>query len=98
MLPKRIPSDRQNTPARLPPSTQQHECFIQGDARQPSREPRLLLKGVDMTEGFVKALLHRVLGILPVICSPLCHGENSLLVAKNQFLESLSFSAPCGSH
>jgi len=28
----------------------------------------------------------------------LCHSENSLLVTKNQFLESLRFSALCGSN
>src|SRR5437879_7818742 len=51
-----------------------------------------------MNEGFVKTLLRHIFGILPVIRYPLRHGENSLLMAKNQFLESLRISALCGSH
>src|SRR6266849_931928 len=51
-----------------------------------------------MKEGLVKTLLRRIFGILPVIRNALRHGENSLLVAKNQFLESLRISALCGSH
>jgi hypothetical protein len=51
-----------------------------------------------MKEGFVKTLLRHIFGILPVIGYPLRHGENSLLMTKNQFLESLCISAPCGSH
>src|SRR6266849_2785073 len=50
-----------------------------------------------MKEGFVKTLLHDIFGILPVIRYPLRHGQNSLLVTKNQFLESLRISALCGS-
>src|ERR1700687_1789808 len=51
-----------------------------------------------MKEGLVKTLLRHIFGILPVIRYPLRHGENSLLVTKNQFLESLCISALCGSH
>ncbi len=51
-----------------------------------------------MKEGLVKTLLRRIFGILPVIRYPLRHGENSLLVTKNQFLKSLRVSALCGSH
>jgi hypothetical protein len=56
------------------------------------------LKGGKMKEGLVKTLLRHIFGILPVIRYPLRHGENSLLVTKNQFLESLPISALCGSH
>src|SRR5258708_26273241 len=80
------------------PSTEQHERFIHGDACQPSREPRLFLKPVEVKEGFVETFLRHIFRILPVIGYPLLHGENSLLVTKNQFFESLSVSALCGSH
>jgi hypothetical protein len=56
------------------------------------------LKRIEMKESFVKSLLRNVFGILSVIRYSLCHGENSLLVTKNQFLESLRFSALCGSN
>jgi hypothetical protein len=56
------------------------------------------LKGVEMNEGFVKTLLRHIFGILPVIRNALRHGENSVPVTKNQFLESLGISALCGSH
>jgi len=79
------------------PSTEQHERFIHGDACQPSREARLFLEGVEMKEGLVEALLYYIFGIFPVIRYPSRHGENSLLVTKNQSLESLLISALCGS-
>jgi hypothetical protein len=69
------------------------KCFIHGDACQPSREPRLSLKLVEMKESLVKTLLRHIFGILPVIRYPLRHGEDFLLVTKNYFLESLSISA-----
>src|SRR5438309_8582903 len=80
------------------PSTEQHERFIHGNAGQPSREPGPLLKGVEMKEGLVKTLLRHILSIFPVIRNALRHGEHSLPVTKNQFLESLRISALCGSH
>src|SRR5467141_3212309 len=51
-----------------------------------------------MKENLVKTLLRHIFRILPVIRYPLRHGENSLLVTKNQFLESLRISALRGSH
>jgi hypothetical protein len=51
-----------------------------------------------MKEGLVKTLLRHIFGILPVIRYPLRHGENSLFVTKNQFLESVRISALCGCH
>src|SRR3989442_11218484 len=51
-----------------------------------------------MKENLVKTFLRHIFGILPVIRYPSRHGENSLLVTKNQFLESLRISALCGSH
>jgi hypothetical protein len=51
-----------------------------------------------MKEGLVKAFLRHIFGILPAIRYPLRHGQNSLLVTKNQLLESLRISALCGSH
>src|SRR5713101_4013205 len=80
-----------------PPSAQQHERFIHGDAGQPTGEPRLFLKGAEVKEGLLKTLLGHIFGILPVIRYPLRHGKNSLLVTKNQFLKSLCISALCGS-
>jgi len=56
------------------------------------------LKGFEMKEGFVKALLCHIFGILAVIGYPLRHSENSLPVTKNQFLESLRISALCSGH
>jgi len=80
-----------------PPSAQQHERFIHADARQPTREPRLFLKGAEVKESFVKTVLGHIFGILSVIRYPLRYGKNSLLVTKNQFLESARISALCGS-
>src|SRR5260221_2745856 len=81
-----------------PPSTQQHEGFIHGDACQPSGEPRLFLKVVEMKESLVKALLHHIFGILPVVGYPLRHGKNSPFVTKNQFLEGVRLSTLCCGH
>jgi hypothetical protein len=51
-----------------------------------------------MKEGFVKALLRHIFGILAIIGYPLRHGKNSPVVTKNQSLESLCISALCGSY
>jgi hypothetical protein len=80
------------------PSTQQHEGFIHGDARQPSREPRLFLKVVEVKEDLVKRFLHNIFGILPIIRYSLRNGEDSPFVTKNQLVESLCISTLCGSH
>ena len=80
------------------PLAQQHERFIHGDARQPSGEPRLFLKGIEMKEGLVKTLLGYIFSILAIIRYPLRRGENSVLVANNQFFESSRISAPGGNH
>src|SRR6266446_6850909 len=50
-----------------------------------------------MKEGLVKTLLRHIFGILSVIRYPLRASKSSLLVRKNQFLESLSISAIYGS-
>src|SRR5260370_13032856 len=60
-----------------PPSTQQHEGFIHGDACQPIGEPRVFLKVVEMKESLVKALLHHIFGILPIVGYPLLRGKNA---------------------
>src|SRR5258708_20269062 len=51
-----------------------------------------------MQEGLVKALLRHIFRIFPIIRYPLRHGENSLLVTKNQLVKGLRISALCGSH
>src|SRR6267143_1525147 len=51
-----------------------------------------------MKESLVKTFLCHIFGILPVMRNALRHGQNSLPVTKNQFLESLRISALCGSH
>ncbi len=45
-----------------------------------------------MKEGFLKTLLHHILGVLPVFRYPLRYRENFLHVAKHQFLKSLRLS------
>jgi hypothetical protein len=50
-----------------------------------------------MKEALVKTLLRHIFGIL-VIRYPLGHGGNSLLVTKNQFIESPRIAALCGNH
>jgi hypothetical protein len=75
-----------------PPSTKQHEGLIHDNACQPGREPCFFLKVVEMKENLVKTLLRHVLGVLLVSGNALRHGKNSLLVTKNQFLESLLIS------
>src|SRR5260370_33499689 len=72
-----------------PPSTQQHEGFIHGDACQPIGEARLCLKVVEMKESLVKALLHHIFGIRPSVGYPLRHGKNAPLATKNQFIEGV---------
>src|SRR5260370_7259416 len=51
-----------------------------------------------MQEGLVKALLRHIFRIFPIIRYPLRHGENSLLVTKNQLVKGLRISALFGSH
>jgi hypothetical protein len=62
------------------PSTQKHEGFIHGDARQPGRESRLFFKVIEVKENLVKRLLQNFFGILPVIRDPLRYSENSALI------------------
>src|SRR4029077_9390094 len=81
-----------------PPFPQYHEGFIHGDACQPGGKLRLFLEGVEMKEGLVKALLRDIFSILAVFRYALRHGKNSLLVARNQFLEYLRIPNLCGSH
>jgi hypothetical protein len=80
------------------PSAQHHECFIHGDAYQPSGEQRLFLKAVEMEKGLVKALLHHIFRVLSVARNPLRHGKNSLLVTRDQLLESMSVTPLRGSY
>src|ERR1700686_4411490 len=81
-----------------PPSAQQHQGFIHGDARQPGRESRLFFEGVEVKENFVKRLLHNIFGIFPIICYSLRHRQNSPFVTKNQLFESSCIPTLCGSH
>src|ERR1700692_191025 len=75
------------------PSTQQHEGFIHGDARQPGRKSRFFFKLIKVKENLVKRLLQNFFGILPVIRDPLRYSENSPLMTNKQSLECLSISA-----
>jgi hypothetical protein len=52
------------------PSTQQHERLIHSDARQPSGEAGILLKGTEMNESLVKSLLDDIFSILSVFRYP----------------------------
>src|ERR1700730_10709420 len=81
-----------------PPSTQQHEGFIHGDAYQPGRKLRFFLKVVEMQKSLVKRLLDHIFGILPVIGYALRRGKHSPRVTKNQFLEAQRLSTLCGDH
>jgi hypothetical protein len=49
-----------------------------------------------MKEGFVKALLRHIFGVLRVFGYPLRYGENPLPVTENQFLERLHITALYG--
>src|SRR5260370_24615123 len=53
---------------------------------------------MEMKENFVKTLLRHIFRIFPIIRYPLRHGENSLLVTKNQLVKGLRISALCGGH
>jgi hypothetical protein len=83
-----------------PPSTQQHEGFIHGDACEPSREPGLFLKVVGMKESLVNTLLHYIFGILPVIRYSLSVAprQKPSIPGENQFLKCVRLSTLCGSH
>jgi hypothetical protein len=51
-----------------------------------------------MKESLVKALLHHIFGILPVVGYPLRHRKSSPFVTKNQFLEGVRLPTLCCSH
>ena len=64
-----------------PPSAQQHEGFVHGDASQPGRELRHFLKIIEMKKSLVKTFLDNIFGILVVIGYALRHSEDPPLVA-----------------
>jgi hypothetical protein len=80
------------------PSSQQHQRFIHSDAYQPRGKLRPLFKVSEVEENFVKALLHHIFRILPVIGYAQRRGKDSPSITENQFLEGLRVSTLCGSN
>ncbi len=67
--------------------------IIDGNAGQPSRNPRLLTKLAEVAKGLQESILHRFLGILDISQDSQRDAEYAAFVFPNQRLKGLAISS-----